>query len=332
MNTRRLGSARVSAIGLGCMNLSHAYGVPPDRAAAQTLLRAALDRGVTHFDTAALYGFGRNEQLVGETLRPFRQRLHLASKCGMTGVAGKRVIDGRPDTIRHTCEESLQRLQTDVIDLYYLHRWDKTVPIEESVGALSDLVRRGSVREIGLSEISAATLRRAHTVHPIAAVQSEYSLWTRNPEVALLDACHELVVSFVAFSPLGRGFLAGGVRDPRTLVEQDLRRSMPRFQEPHFSANLRLLSRLAELAGEAGCTSAQLALCWLMRKSPDIVPIVGTTSLAHLDEDLAAASLNVPATILDRAEWLINAATVSGARYPPATQAEIDTEEIPVAN
>jgi aryl-alcohol dehydrogenase-like predicted oxidoreductase len=332
MNTRRLGSAQVSAIGLGCMNLSHAYGVPPDRAAAQALLRTAIERGVTHFDTAALYGFGRNEQLVGEALRPFRQQLHLASKCGITGVAGKRLIDGRADTIRRTCEESLQRLQTDVIDLYYLHRWDKAVPIEESVGALSDLVRRGSVRAIGLSEVSAATLRRAHAVHPIAAVQSEYSLWTRNPEVALLDACRELGVSFVAFSPLGRGFLAGGVRDPQALAEQDLRRGMPRFQEPHFSANLRLLSRFAELAAEAGCTTAQLALCWLLRKSADIVPIVGTTSVTHLDEDLAAANLDVPATILDRAQRLINAASVSGARYAPATQAEIDTEEIVVAH
>jgi aryl-alcohol dehydrogenase-like predicted oxidoreductase len=200
------------------------------------------------------------------------------------------------------------------------------VPIEESVCALGDLVRRGWVREIGLSEVSAATLRKAHAVHPIAAVQSEYSLWTRNPEIALLDACRELSVSFVAFSPLGRGFLAGAVRDPASLHENDLRRSMPRFQEPHFGANLRLLARFAELAREAGCTMGQLALAWLLRK-PYVIPIVGTTSVAHLQEDLATASLKLSSSILDRAEDLVNATTVSGARYPAATQAEIDTEE-----
>src|SRR3954469_19966345 len=210
---RLLAERELFGIGLGCMNLSHAYGVPPSSQEARSLLEAALDLGIDHFDTAALYGFGRNEELVGEVLAPVRERVFLASKCGITGVDGKRVIDGRPEILRWTCEEALRRLRTDRIDLYYLHRWDKRVPIEDSIGALADLVRAGSIRAIGLSEVSANTLRRAHAVHPISAVQSEYSLWTRNSELGLLDTCRELGIAFVAFSPLGRGFLAGAVRD-----------------------------------------------------------------------------------------------------------------------
>ena len=207
--TRRIGSAEVVAIGLGCMNLSHAYGRPPPVEDARRVLFQALDLGVTHFDCAALYGFGRNETLLGDTLPPYRQRIFLTSKCGMTGVDGKRVIDGRPIALKRTLDESLKRLRTDVIDLYYLHRWDKAVPIEESVGALADMVASGKVRAIGLSEVSAATLRRAHAVHPLAAVQSEYSLWSRNAEVAVIEECRRIGAAFVAFSPLGRGFLTG---------------------------------------------------------------------------------------------------------------------------
>src|ERR1700686_3822354 len=243
---RKLGPFTVSSIGLGCMNLSHAYGVPPSPDAAAAVLLRALDLGVTHFDTAALYGFGANEELMGRTLAPLRSRFTLASKCGVQGVTSesgvRRVIDGRPATLKQTCEDSLRRLNTDVIDLYYLHRWDKHVPIEDSVGALGELVREGKIRAIGLSEVSAATLRRAHAVHPIAAVQSEYSLWTRNPEVGVLGECRRLGVALVAFSPLGRGFLAGGVTDPATLLAKDLRRDMPRFAEPHFAANAQLLA------------------------------------------------------------------------------------------
>lgn len=329
MATQRLGSAQVFRIGLGCMNLSHAYGVPPDRETAQGLLLTAFDRGVTHFDTATLYGFGRNEELVGATLRPLRKRLHLASKCGITGVNGKRVVDGRPATLLRTCSESLQRLQTEVIDLYYLHRWDKAVPIEDSIGAMAEMVRRGWVREIGLSEVSAVTLRKAHAVHPIAAVQSEYSVWTRNPEVAVLAACRELGVSFVAFSPLGRGFLAGAHVDPSALNDKDLRRSMPRFREPHWSANLQLFAEYARIARDERCTPAQLALAWLRRKAPDVIPIVGTTSVAHLEEDLGAVDLDLSAQSMERVERLINAATVSGHRYSPEARADSDTEEIP---
>src|ERR1700722_9841438 len=210
---RKLGPFSVSPIGLGCMNLSHAYGIPPPPDVAAAVLLHALDLGVTHFDTAALYGFGSNEELVGRTLAAHRARFTLASKCGIQGVKSdssvRRVIDGRPQTLKQTCEDGLRRLRTDVIDLYYLHRWDKAVPIEESVGALAELKRQGKIRAIGLSEVSAATLRRAHAVHPIAAVQSEYSLCTRNPEIAVLGACREIGAALVAFSPLGRGFLTG---------------------------------------------------------------------------------------------------------------------------
>ena len=241
--TRKLGPFEVSAIGLGCMNLSHAYGAPVSAEQGERVLLAALDAGVTLFDTAALYGFGANETLVGKVLKPHRHKVILASKCGMQGVDvtgdGKlvRVIDGRPATLQKTLESSLRRLQTDVIDLYYLHRWDKTVPIEDSVGALADMVKKGHIRSIGLSEVSSETLRKAHAVHPIAAVQTEYSLWTRNPEIAVLQACKELGTAFVAFSPVARGFLCGQQIDVAALDPKDIRRSMPRFLPENFAVN-----------------------------------------------------------------------------------------------
>jgi aryl-alcohol dehydrogenase-like predicted oxidoreductase len=318
----------VGQLGLGCMNLSHAYGAPPAAPQAAQVLSRAIDLGVTHFDTAALYGFGSNETLLGATLAPYRQHIQLASKCGMTGVNGRRVIDGRPETLRRTCFESLTRLRTDSIDLYYLHRWDKSVPIEDSVGELARLVAAGHVRAIGLCEVSAATLRRAHAIHPIAAVQSEYSLWTRNPELAVLDECRRLGAAFVAFSPLARGFLSGEPPDPAALQPKDIRRDMPRFTEPHFSANARLLIPFRALASEGGCTPAQLALAWLLHKAPHIIPIPGTTSIGHLEQNLGAQQVRLDAGLVARLEALINGATVSGARYNAATQAEIDTEEL----
>jgi aryl-alcohol dehydrogenase-like predicted oxidoreductase len=332
MQQRQLGSFQVSAIGLGCMNLSHAYGTPPSPEQGERLLLAALDAGVTLFDTAALYGFGANEELVGRVLAPHRRQFTLASKGGMAGVRGddgvvRRVIDGRPETLRRNCEDSLRRLKTDVIDLYYLHRWDKKVPIEDSVGALSDLVRRGHVRAIGLSEVSAATLRRAHAVHPITAVQTEYSLWTRNPEIAVLEACRELGAAFVAFSPLARAFLTGVLTDVGTLDAKDIRRPMPRFAPENYAANLRLLPAYQALAREAGCTPAQLALAWLLHKSPHIIPIPGTTSLPHLHDDLGAAGVRLAPELLARVEALINQRTVAGARYAAQGTAEVDTEE-----
>ena len=327
MNTRPLAGQHVNPIGLGCMNLSHAYGVPPDEKTAIQLLQHAVDLGCNHFDTATLYGFGANESLVGKALKPYREQILLASKCGMGGVNGQRVIDGRPATLKQQCEASLQRLQTDVIDLYYLHRWDKNIPIEESVGALADLVQQGKIRAIGLSEVSAATLEKAHAVHPIAAVQTEYSLWTRNPEIGVLAKTRELGAAFVAFSPLGRGFLGGRLNDITELTEKDIRRPMPRFSTENYPKNLQLLHPLQQLADEAGCTIAQLSLAWLLAQQDNILAIPGTVQAHHLAENLAAAELHLDDQLLQQAGVLINHQNVYGARYPAVTQAEIDTEE-----
>nr|WP_315204972.1 aldo/keto reductase [uncultured Albidiferax sp.] len=327
MKTRTLGPFNVSAIGLGCMNLSHAYGAPVTAEQGEAVLMHALDRGVTLFDTAALYGFGANEDLVGKVLSKHRRHFTLASKCGMAGVDGKRVIDGRPVTIKRTCEEALKRLRTEVIDLYYLHRWDKTVPIEDSVGALSDLVRQGKIQTIGLSEVSASTLRKAHAVHPITALQTEYSLWTRNPEIAVLQACKELGTAFVAFSPVGRGFLTGTLTDVATLDAKDIRRSMPRFAPENYAANLRLLQGLKAIAQEAGCTLAQLALAWLLQQGEHIIPIPGTTRITHLDEDLAAANVQLSPAVLAQLDTLMAPRAITAGRYNAQSQSEVDTEE-----
>ena len=331
--TRRIGPFTVSAIGLGCMNLSHAYGTPPPVEKAERLLLAALEQGVTLFDTAALYGFGANETLVGRVLKPHRSKITLCSKGGMAGVKFddgiKRVIDGSPAAIRRNCEDSLQRLDTDVIDLYYLHRWHKAVPIEESVGELARLVAEGKVRALGLSEVSAATLRRAHAVHPIAAVQSEYSLWSRNAEIAVLDACRDIGATYVAFSPVARAFLTGTLREVSGFDAKDIRRGMPRFSPAHYTANLALLDRCAAIAQDAGCTLAQLALAWLLAKGDHIVPIPGTTREAHLAEDLGAVNVALAPTLVARLDALFTPAAISGARYNAANQAEIDTEDFP---
>jgi aryl-alcohol dehydrogenase-like predicted oxidoreductase len=331
MKNRKIASFSVSAIGLGCMNLSHAYGPPVNTEQAERVLLAALDHGVTLFDTAALYGFGANETLLGKVLKPHRQKFTLTSKCGMQGVdpgngQKVRVIDGRPETLRQTCEDALRRLQTDVIDLYYLHRWDKKVPIEDSVGALSDLVRQGKIQAVGLSEVSADTLRKAHAVHPIAAVQTEYSLWTRNPEIAVLQACRELGAAFVAFSPVARGFLCGAPLDVANLDAKDFRRTVPRFDPENYASNLALLPAYHALAREAGCSPAQLALAWLLHKAPHIIPIPGTTSVSHLLDDLAAADVQLEPGLLVRLEALINQQTVAGNRYNAQANSEVDTE------
>ncbi|KAF0165320.1 MAG: aldo/keto reductase [Rhodocyclaceae bacterium] len=327
MQQRRIGPFSVSALGFGCMNLSHAYAAPPAPEAAEALLLRALDHGINFFDTAALYGFGVNETLLGRVLKPHRSKIVLASKGGMTGINGKRVIDGRPQSLKRDCEDSLQRLQTDVIDLYYLHRWDKQVPIEDSIGALAELVRAGKVKTIGLSEVSALTLRRAHAVHPITALQSEYSLWTREPKIATLKACRELGTAFVAFSPLARAFLTGTLRNPQAELEaKDIRNQMPRFEPANYAKNLDLLPEYLCLANEAHCTPAQLALAWLLAQGEDIIPIFGTRSAVHLDDNAGAVNVKLEPRILERLNALINQKTVTGPRYNAATQAEIDTE------
>ena len=328
MHTRKLGPFDVSPHGFGCMSLSHAYGTPPPPEAAAAVLHEALDAGYTHIDTAALYGFGANETLIGNTLAARRDAFVLASKCGMfRNAQGQREIDGRPEAIARTCDDSLTRLKTDVIDLYYLHRWDKKVPVEESIGAMARLVEAGKVRTIGISEVSAATIRRAHAVHPLSAVQTEYSLWTRNAEVAVLEACRELGITFVAFSPLARGFLTGELRDVSSLPPKDIRLAMPRFQAGHWEKNLELLEPYAAVAREQGCTMGQLALAWLLAKAPHVVPIPGTTRVDHMRENLAALDVRLSPATIDRLDAIVNARTVSGPRYNAATLPEIDTEE-----
>ena len=325
MIKRRIADFEVSAIGLGCMSLSHAYGPPPPREQAERVLKGALDEGYTFLDTAAVYGLGHNERLVGEVLKDRRDEFVLASKCGMSN-GEQRELNGAPERLKKTCDESLARLGVEVIDLYYLHRWDKRVPIEDSVGALADLVQAGKIKSIGLSEVSAPTLRKAHAVHPIAALQTEYSPWTRNPEIAVLDACRELNIAFVAFSPVGRGFLAGGVRDVAALQPGDFRSGMPRFQGESFAANLALLDKFTALADSVGCTPAQLCLAWLLQKDEIIVPIPGTTSPEHMQENALAAEIELESDVVEQLEALVNANTVSGPRYAPAMQATVDTE------
>jgi aryl-alcohol dehydrogenase-like predicted oxidoreductase len=327
MAKRRIGPFLVEPVGLGCMSLSHAYGVPPSREDAARLLNRALDLGYDHLDTAALYGFGANEKVIGEAVGHRRSEFMLASKCGMTGVDGKRVIDGRPETLRRTLEEALRRLRTDVIDLYYLHRWDKKMPIEDSVGEMARFIAEGKVRAIGLSEVSAATLRRAHAVYPIAAVQNEYSPWSRNVELGVLEATKELGAALACFSPIARGFLGGSVRDHDALVPKDIRRAMPRFEPANLDRNLKLYDSFEKLAARARCAPAQLSLAWVLSRGEHVVAIAGTTSLAHLEENFAPRELRIGADLLGQVDALFTREAVAGERYAVATLAEIDTEE-----
>jgi len=329
MQQRKLGPFSVSAFGFGCMTLSHAYGTPPDAETAGRVLLKALELGCNFFDTAAQYGFGANEELLGRVLKPHRRDIVLASKAGMfKNAQGVREVDARPEVLKKTCEDALKRLQIDVIDLYYLHRWDKRVPVEDSIGALSELVREGKVKTLGVSEVSAATLKKAHAVHPIAAVQSEYSLWTRDAEVAVLAACKEMGIAFVAFSPLARGFLTGLVRDAAALPPKDIRLAMPRFQGENFQRNLKLLDGFSAIARENDCTMAQLAMAWVLGRGEHIIPIPGTTRLDHLEENARAVEVRLSADTIARLDALINSKTVSGPRYNEATFPEIDTERL----
>ncbi|ATE63303.1 aldo/keto reductase [Rhizorhabdus dicambivorans] len=328
---RTLGQFTINPIGLGCMCLSHGYGDPTDEADAARLLHRALDIGYDFLDTAAIYGSGHNEELIGRVLKARRGEFVLASKCGFgrsrRDPQPDRFVDGRPEAIDEVLDLSLGRLGVEHIDLYYLHRPDPLVPIEESVGALARAVEAGKIGAIGLSEVSADQLRRAHATHPIAALQTEYSLWTRNPEIAGLAACRDLGVTFVAFSPVGRGFLAGALADRPALSQDDMRRVMPRFIDPQLTHNLAWFAEYRAMADEIGCTPAQLALAWLLQRDPALVTIPGTTSIGHLEENMAAGGLSLSPERMDALDALINQRTVAGARYTPAMQRSVATEE-----
>lgn len=330
MKQRGLAGQQVSAIGLGCMGLSYGYGTPPGQDHAKRILLEALDIGYTHFDTATMYGAGANEELIGETIGDRRGEYFLASKCGLyPGRDTPRIIDGHPDRIKRACEDSLKRLRTDVIDLYYLHRLDRDVPIEDSVGAFAELVEEGKIRAIGLSEMSAETIRRAHKVHPIAALQTEYSLWSRNAEIAVRDLCDELGIAFVAFSPVGRGFLSGTLSqaDLAALPPKDIRKHMPRFQSDLFNRNSQLLPSFKALADEIGCTMAQLSIAWVLAQGEHILAIPGTTDASHLKDNADASDVVLDSAVLARLDALINHSTVAGSRYSDAQQRDIDTEQ-----
>jgi len=327
VKTRRLGrnGPPVSAIGLGCMGISQSYGTPDPKEGTRTIHRA-LDLGVNFLDTADVYGPYTNEELVGRAIQGRRDEVFLATKFGFVppGSSVTRRIDGSPEHVRAACDASLRRLGVRTIDLYYLHRVDPQTPIEETVGAMAGLVAEGKVRYLGLSEVSGRTLRRACAVHPITAVQSEYSLWTRDPEEGVLSVCRELGVGFVPFSPLGRGFLAGGVRTMAGLPENDFRRGVPRFHEANLNRNLALVDRLSAVAEELGATPAQLALAWLLSRGDSVVPIPGTKRVRYLEENAAAPDLTLSPADLARVEAAVPKDRVAGERYSPEGWALVD--------
>jgi aryl-alcohol dehydrogenase-like predicted oxidoreductase len=327
MNKRAINGRMTNPVGLGCMNICWAYAPPVADDYAMQLLNAALDAGYDHLDTARIYGNGASEALIGEALKGRRNEFFLASKTGIIIDGKDRRIDCRPDTIKAACEESLRLLQTDHIDLYYLHRRDFNTPIEESVGALADLIKEGKIGSYGLSEMSAETVRRAHTAHPCAALQTEYSPMTRNPEIAVLDTCKELGITFVAFSPVGRGFLTGGITAGQEWTKGDIRAAWPRFQEPNLSANLKLVDTFIAIAAEQGVTPSQLSMAWVLSKGDHIVTIPGSQNIAHVAENIARWDWMPHADIIAKIDALINQNTVSGNRYSGPMMPTIDTED-----
>jgi aryl-alcohol dehydrogenase-like predicted oxidoreductase len=317
MRRRRLGALQVSAVGLGCATMTPFYGTPDPAAALATLARAA-ELGVDLLDTSDAYGKGRNEELLAQALKGRRDKFVVASKFGNMGrnPDGSSAAEGRPDYVRLACERSLGRLGIETIDLYYIHRVDPKVPIEETVGAMADLVRQGKVRHLGISEAGAATVRRAHATHPLAAVQIEYSLWSREVEAAILPLCRELGIGFVAYSPLGRGFLTGTIGAAGDLGEGDARRNMPRFSGDNLRRNLELVAELRRLAAAAGCTPAQLAIAWVLSRAAFIVPIPGTSRRERLDENAAATEITLSAATLQALDAVFRPGAAAGPRYP----------------
>ena len=317
MQNRRLGkSLDVSALGLGCMGMSQSYGIPPDKQAMIALIRAAVERGITFFDTAEVYGPYTNEELVGEALAPLRRRVVIATKFGIRTENGQQVQNSRPERIRESVDGSLKRLRTDVIDLYYQHRVDPNVPIEEVAGTVQDLIRQGKVLHFGMSEAGVKTIRRAHAVQPVTAVQSEYSLWWRRPEAELIPTLEELGIGFVPFSPLGKGFLTGTIDENTTFVKSDFRNVVPRFTTEARKANRALVDVLREIAQNKQATPAQIALAWLLARKPWMAPIPGTTKLARLEENIGAAALRLTPDDLREIDSATATIPIQGARYP----------------
>ena len=324
--TRVLGKElKVSDLGLGCMGMSAFYGERDDRESILTMERA-LEQGITFFDTADMYGVGRNEELVGKALSSRRNDVVIATKFGNEWNAeGKMIgVNGRPEYVKAACEASLRRLGTDHIDLYYQHRVDRNTPIEETVGAMSDLVREGKVRYIGLSEAGPQTIHKAHAIHPITALQTEYSLWSRDVEDDILPTCRELGIGFVAYSPLGRGFLTGDIKSYEDLAEDDFRRISPRFQGDNFNKNLELVSKIQELAATKNCKPSQLALAWLLTQGSDIVPIPGTKRRVYLDENIGALQVNLTPEELRIIDEIAPKGAASGNRYPEASMQNLN--------
>ena len=324
MQKRKLGNLEVSAIGLGCMGLTFGYGPATDKAEGINLIRAAVKQGVTFFDTAEVYGPYTNEELVGEALEPFRKDVVIATKFGFDvakrtgGAAG--ALDSRPETIRAVAEASLKRLRTDVIDLFYQHRVDLTVPIEDVAGTVKDLIAEGKVKHFGLSEAGAATIRKAHAVQPVTALQSEYSLFWREPEAEIIPTLKELGIGFVPFSPLGKGFLTGKIDETTSFDKGDFRNSVPRFAPDARKANQAIVELLQMVAMRKGVTPAQIELAWLLTRAPWIVPIPGTTKLHRLEENMGAAKVELTVEDLSAIEKAADAITLEGARYPEALQ------------